>query len=235
MLRIIQQAFDRPFVPVGRRIVVGRGDLVGSRRQADQVEGQSAQQDEPRSLGLRPKSELFVLAGDERIDRIPDPLAPLHFGNRRTHQRAERPVVPRVGFGLFVGRRRSAGGDPSPQQRDLPGGQRLAFVLGRHPIGNIDRCDSIQQQARLRISRRDRRPRVSSQQDRPARIEPQPALLLECAVASVTARTQKRLDLCRIIDRRSGRSLIGFDRLILGNAWADHQSTGRQTDARDQD
>ena len=73
IMRTGEQAIDQPFIGVGRSIARGTGDLLGSRRQADQVEREPADQGAAVGLGRRLEILFLELGEDEGVDRVPGP------------------------------------------------------------------------------------------------------------------------------------------------------------------
>lgn len=92
--RVGEQAIDLLFVSV-RRFVCQKGvDLLGSRRQTDQVEGEPAQKRGAIGLGSRRQSRLLQFLNDERVDPISRLPGIMHPGNLDASRRLECPMKP---------------------------------------------------------------------------------------------------------------------------------------------
>ena len=104
------------------------------------------------------------------------------------------------GWLSLVGRRPGPLLDPRRDLGDLAGRERRAFALGRHapafPAG-----DRIHDQALVALTGHERRTAVSSLLHQGRRIQPQPGLVMQGAVASITPLAQDRLDLAGVVDR----------------------------------
>ncbi len=143
-----EQAVNDSWKGIRRWVGEERTDLLGRRRQPDQVEGDAA--DERAAVGPtdRPQSDRGPAGGDEPIDRTVGPAGRVRRGIENL-DRLERPM-PRAGY-LVSGesRRRSAMGcgpgravgDPTREVRDGLAAQPL---LRRHldlVVGPADRLD----------------------------------------------------------------------------------------------
>ncbi len=183
-----EQTINHALVGIGPRIVEEVADLIGRRREAGQVEGQTANQG--GAIGLRRGGEVvgLQLFQDERIDRISRPYRrPRRF---RTSDRLQRPPIRPGPFRrqriAVVGRSRR---DPGPQGVDLLG--REFHPLRRH----LSRDDLFDQRALIRLTGSDSLSVFSADEGRfsPRQVQ---AALLRRAVVAVHARIgEDRADL----------------------------------------
>ena len=150
VVRTGQQAVHVALVGIGRGIGLEGLDLLGGRRQTDQVE-----RDAPRQLRagrrLRRRQPLGVESRQqERVDRVAHPA-------RVAHLRLRGPLGDHEGPVLGVGRTVR---DPAAQELDLMVGQPLGRLLGRHALPLVGRADALEQQAAVGIARHDGRERA---------------------------------------------------------------------------
>ncbi len=81
MVRTGQQSIDQRFVSERTRIMDERLDLLGSRRQAEQVERKAPDQGAAIGLGAVLEPVFFQCGEDERVDRRTNPVRPLSRWN----------------------------------------------------------------------------------------------------------------------------------------------------------
>ena len=165
-----QQAIDQPLVGVGRPIVEERRDLLGGRRQPDQVEGEPADQRAPVGLARRPQALLRQLGEDESVDRRCGPAGHRRLDRRdgRPADRPERPPVAALAgtrgrcrcrrLARSVARVGRTHLDPSAEVGDHRGGE---LRLGGHRLVAVGRRDRLEEDARLGVPRHDRRTRAA--------------------------------------------------------------------------
>jgi hypothetical protein len=178
-VRRSEQAIHLPLVRVVARVREERLQLLGRRRQAEQVEAQPAQQLRARGLGRRRHVLLLETGEDEAIDGVPAPGG-ADSGQRWSPRRDVRPV--RLPRGAFH--------DPAPQRLDLRARQpRLAARDVRHALVVVRVRDALDQRALLRLAGHDR---DGARRERGLRVllavEPQPRLA-PVAVGAVAAET----------------------------------------------
>src|SRR5262249_42902153 len=144
------------------------------RRQADQVEIESA--DKRAAFGFAHRGEPLLpqLGVDERIDRM------ARSGWRPTNQRGERPPIARIVFLDGTGRPNGPLIDPRPQQSDLVRGQRrFAVVRRRHDRARVEAGDETNEPAVYALADDDRwRAGVAAAQGHVATVESEAAPLL---------------------------------------------------------
>ena len=108
-------------------------------------------------------------------------------------------------WSLRVGLRKLIGGglrpliDPRLERGDFRGGQRRSLALGRHPPA-VSAGDGVDDQALVALARHDRRTAVAPLPHQGRRVQPQPGLVFQRAVARVTPLAQDRLDFAGVVD-----------------------------------
>ena len=108
----------------------------------------------------------------------------------------------RVGLRLLILRRECAGGYPRAQHGDLWSVER--FALWRHPLIKAVRGDFLQQQAGVGFAGDDGGAVLAALTDELRRVHAQLGLLLERAVAGVTARGEDGLHVLQVIHSLGG-------------------------------
>ena len=113
-------------------------------------------------------------------------------------------MLTRIAFRLLVSGGDGTGGNPVAQ----PGNLRFVkrFTLGRHPLVQAGGGNFLEQQAFGGLAGDDGRAVLAALADELRRVQPQFRLLLERAVAGVTARHKDRLHVLEIIHGPSGLS-----------------------------
>ena len=146
---------------------------------------------------------LPALGFEEGVEGIADCRLPMADGwDGRLGWGLERPVFARVGLGLFVLRGAGAGGNPLAQRGDLRGVER--FALGRHPLVEAVGGDFLQQQTGVGFASDKGGAVLAALADELGCVEAQLGLLLECAVAGVTARGEDGFYFFEIIHSLGG-------------------------------
>ena len=192
------QAVNQALIRIRGLVLEEALDLLRSRRQADQVEREPAQ--EGPLIGGRRRCEpgRFQPRQDERVNRSPNPVPIVHDGRRHRLHGPERPVVtapsePGPADRLRDGRR--PGGahlDPCGDRLD----RRIAeLALGGHLDLGVRLADRLDEQARVRVAGYDRGTALSSFDQRFAGVEPQRSRLLLRAVARQARVDQDRPNL----------------------------------------
>ena len=192
-----QEPVDHLLVCVGGGIGLEGVDLLGRRRQADQVEAESADQGPTVGLGRGLDAPGLERGEDEGVDRILDPGRLANCRDRRPPDRLISPV------GLIPGTL----GDPSLEQLFLDGRELLGRPGRGHDLAGIVAQDSSDQLALLHVRRDDR---ALGQGDL-AEVESEVGLAvgLVGTVAKVAVLGQDRPDVAVELDRpaRPGLSL----------------------------
>ena len=143
--------------------ILERGNLLGRRRQAHEVERHPADERARVGLGIHGEAGGGEFFGEKGVDRGG---AWRRGGHRRPHERLKRPMVlpllrlgpvfrDQVGERLHVVGPDGAGRDPPLQERLLVGGERLA--VGRHPRFLVGGRDADEEFALLRLAGHDAR------------------------------------------------------------------------------
>ena len=141
-----QQPIDESLVSVRRRVVHEGVDLGNRRRQANEVQRQSADQRLATRFGARDESLGFQSGQNEAINRIPDPLFALHDRQRAILRRDQRPMR------LVVG----PCGDPSFQNQLVTLAERQLRFGRRHHLARIGGLNPRDQFARLGMTGNNR-------------------------------------------------------------------------------
>ena len=225
-----EQPIDQPGISVGRGIGHERLDLGGLGRQADQVEGQAADQGPTVGFGRGLETLRLQLRQDEAVDRVARPRLVLDLGRRGIFDRLEAPVsgalaeVERSDLRgrAGLGRHRPGGSalDPLGQDGDLLGRE---LGLRRHPeVFGV--ADGLDQEALLGLAGEQGRAGVATFQGVGQAIEPQAPLGLALAVAREAAVGQQRADLR--LEERDPRRIGGV--LSVGQGKGQHEGQGGQ-------
>ena len=192
-----EQAIDQRFVGVGIGVVDERLDFLGSRRQADQVEREAA--DQRAAIGLGAGLESAASRASARMNAsigVRAQLDPWHRGNLGATERLEGPPALALEPAVLErqsGRPDGASLDPGPDGGDFLLRERL--VLLRH-LGRVA-GDHVQQQAFVGLSRHDRRPTVAPFERGRGRVQRQVSLVRRFAVTVNAPPFQDRRDLAR--------------------------------------
>ena len=147
IVRRLQQFIHRPSVCPRACVRDEHRDLGGRRRQAGQVEAHAAQQCRLGRLRRRRDTRLRLLGGDENIDRVFRPRAPVgrQAGQQLANRFFKRPMPVVLAAGL----------DPFAQQRHLLRGQAAVRLRRRHPRVGVGGRDARQQLALGQVRRID--------------------------------------------------------------------------------
>ena len=121
-------------------------DLLGSRREAEEVHVHATHEGFLVGFGRRFDALGFELRQDKMIDRSARPGLVFDLGNGRLHRRDERPV--RLVFGSLT--------DPIGERSDLLLGERRFFcVWRRHGLVRVFCDDALEQEAFLGFAGND--------------------------------------------------------------------------------
>ena len=130
------------------------------------------------------------------------PGDPLDRRQRRLLRFVPGPMVRPEGRCVGRGGPRSAFVDPTCQQGDLGGVERLAFAVGRHRQLGVLAVDGSQQPAGLRIAGHQRPlTRVAAGERRLPRMQPQAAFLFRRSVAALAMGRENWPHVAREVDR----------------------------------
>ena len=192
IVRRFEQPVDQPFVRQRTLIRDKRRHVIGSRREADQIERRSSNERSLVRLPHRRQASGFELGQDELIERPARPRCVFDSGWGDILHRLERPE-PTIFFGdraarpnaTRLARRlgpRQAELNPLPQRGDLTVGQ---LAVGRHfrPAAMLD-CRDQQTFVRL-LQRDDRSAFAPGQHSSPIR-QTEPTLLLPLRMTRIT-------------------------------------------------
>ena len=171
-------------------------ELLCGRRQTDEIEVETAEEEASLSCGSGNDLFLTVFFGEKSVDRMTDPRYLRHGG---TLDAAEGPMIARIRLALLIGRHGSPGENPGADRGDLLRLQRSG-VEG-HAFVDILRGEPIEEPALVRFPRDDDRSVRPSVDEARCGVEPQAGLLLQGAVAGLATLRQHGLDLAEIIDR----------------------------------
>ncbi len=200
-----QQAVDQAGIGVGGRIGLEGGDLLGGRRQPEQVERDAADQGPPVGGRRRRQRGGLEPGQDEAVERVPSasrhrgPAGASHRGRAGTPSAAARPRRSRRRRARRLRRRRRPGWRFGPGHAHLdPGGEVGDRPIRQLPRGrHLDRRvvpDRLDDRALLGMARHHDRPVVVPLEQGRARIEPQARLLLLRPVAPGAMLDQDRAD-----------------------------------------
>ena len=219
-----EQAIDQPGEGVGRCVTDEMVHFLRRWRQAEQIERGSANQCAASGPRRGRKLGVFQPGQHEAVERRLAPSGVFHVRRRRQSHRLKRPmgasgILQPLQVAKHLGRfdiRRRPGQphlDPSGQRLDFRLRQRL---VGRH-LQVAHSTHGPNQQTLRRISRHSRCPAVSAGQQRPARIEPQIALLFLRPVTLQTTLSEQRAD--AVLEEFA---LGGFEFRLLGDGGTRH-------------
>ena len=135
--RVVEQAVHGAPVTLFGPIVQGLPHLSLGGWQPDEVQVQASNLEASWGFGSRGQPGRFKSLRQEGIDRVPHPVGLLHRRHGRSLARAEGPVVARIWFGEFAHGSACALGDPTGQECNLLGTERLPLVFGRHALFQI--------------------------------------------------------------------------------------------------
>ena len=199
VVRRLQQPVHHLFERVRTCVRDKRSDLRRGRRQAGQVETHAAQQRRLGRLRRRRDTRLRLLGGDENIDRVFRPRAPVgrQAGQQLANRFFKRPMPVVLAAGL----------DPFAQQRHLLRGQAAVRLRRRHPRVGVGGRDARQQLALGQVRRIDCPHAVARLGRALARVKTQTGLALGRvrSVALETVLRKHRPDVPIEIDPRSLR------------------------------
>ena len=185
ILRTGQQAIDDFFVGIGRAVNEKGVQFDSRRRQTDEIDRHSPEQRRLFHGRNGRQTSLFLLGGDECVDRIADHRDVFARRNWRPHRRLKRPMLPRVRRNRLIGGLRPFI-DPPLEQLNLLGREWLAIF--RHPLEFRFAGDRVEKQTFAALPGHNRRPALASFLNHRRRIKPQPRFLFERAVASKAIR-----------------------------------------------
>ena len=206
-----EQALDDPLVRIGTTILDESGDLFGGGRQPDQVEGDASEPGGAAGLRGRLQSFLIQPAEDHSVDWIPGPGVGGDRGDGRSLDRLERPVIASV-FDLGeidpVGPR-GAFVDPSLQNGDLGGGERVA---GRGHARGFVLLDELEEWAVFDVARDDGGPvTVAPLEGLGLDVQAEAAFVFLSAVAGVAMLLEDRSHIADEVDGFRLREVCGDD------------------------
>ena len=167
-------------------------------RQSDQIKIDSPEEDCPGSCWQRSETGSLMCGGNERVDGIAGPGGVSHVWQLCSLRRLKRPMVPRGLFRPFVVGRANSIGNPTLDSGDLFIGEW--FTFRRHPLDLVGGSDTRDELTGVDLARDGDGPVVAPFPNELARIEPQSGFLLQCAVTTVTAGFENRLDLAEIVN-----------------------------------
>ena len=185
-----EQGIDRLLIALG----LEGGELLGRRRQADEIEIDPAAERGGIGLGRRREALRGEVGGDDRVDRA----RAGGDGHGQPLRRHKRPV--RIVLG--------PGGDPFFERGDLRRREGLLLVGGRHDRVGVVRQDAAHQFALVGLARHDRRlARLAPLEGVLTDVEPEIPLaaLLVDTVTVATVLGEDRLHLSLKVGATGGR------------------------------
>ena len=187
MAGIGEKSIDEGLVPLGGSVGEDRGELLGLRGKAEEIEMEATDENLAGSFRLGGDPRPLPRCLEEGIDRIADSLRMGDARHRRADARPESPMLARVGLRDLVGRRRAAGGDPGFQGFDLLGRKGLPFPFRRHALGRVGVDDPRDERSGRRVAWDDDGAGITPGQEPRCGVEPQASLLGQGPVAGEAA------------------------------------------------